>query len=377
MLKAQRPQRPKLQVDGRRQVVIRRSDPVMASTAPGRRLRTWVAATALAAAVVVTLSSCGGGVSPKASKKEPPGAETTAKPPAVDPASVKANELGVVPVLMYHRLTATPTGEYDRKPDDFRNELQRLYDSGYRPVLARDLVAGTINLPAGKSPVVLTFDDATVSQYRLGPDGNVVADTAVGILLEFSRSHPDFRPVATMYVNGNPFTAGAGTAELQDLVRRGFELGAHTLTHQNLGATDPENVQKELVEGLRVITKAVPNEKVVTMALPFGVHPKQRALATAGTWDGQSYAFDGVFLVGSEPSASPFAAKFDPSNIQRIRSSAWDGQKPNYGSAFWLDALDKHPERRYVSDGDPDHVSFPAAEQAKLRPGLSASAHPY
>lgn len=376
MLKAQRPQRPQLHVEGRRQVVIRR-DPVTASTAPGGRRRTWSAAAALAAAAVVTLSSCGGGVSPTASKKEPPGAENTAKPPAVDPASVKANELGVVPVLMYHRLTPTPTGEYDRKPDDFRNELQRLYDSGYRPVLARDLVAGTINLPAGKSPVVLTFDDATVSQYRLGPDGNVVADTAVGILLEFSRSHPDFRPVATMYVNGNPFTAGAGTAELQDLVRRGFELGAHTLTHQNLGTTDPENVQKELVEGLRVITKAVPNEKVATMALPFGVHPKQRALATAGTWDGQSYAFDGVFLVGSEPSPSPFAVKFDPSNIQRIRSSAWDGQKPNYGSTFWLDSLDKRPERRYVSDGDPDHVSFPAAEQAKLRPGLSASAHPY
>lgn len=128
-----------------------------------------------------------------------------------------------------------------------------------------------------------------------------------------------------MYVNGNPFEAGAGLAELKDLVARGFELGAHTLTHQNLAKTDPENVQKELVQGLRVITKAVPDAKVVTMALPFGVHPTDRRLALAGTWDGQSYSFEGVLLVGAEPSPSPFAAAFDPLRIPRIRSAASAG----------------------------------------------------
>lgn len=338
------------------------------------RWRSWSCAVSVMAAVVA-LGACGGGSSTAGPGRKGP--EAGAKPPAVDPASVKANELGVVPVLMYHRLTPTPKGEYDRTPDDFRMEVQRLYDSGYRPVLARDLVAGTIDVPAGKSPVVLTFDDSTVSQYRLGPDGNVVADTAVGILLDFARSHPDFKPVATMYVNGNPFEAGAGTAELQDLTKRGFELGGHTLTHQNLGKTDPENVQKELVQGLRVITKAVPEAKVTTMALPFGVRPKDETLAHAGTWDGQSYSLNGVFLVGAEPSLSPFAAAFDPLKISRVRSSAWDGGKPNFGSAYWLDSLDKHPERRYVSDGDPDRVSFPAAEQAKLAPAATGRAQPY
>jgi len=327
------------------------------------------------AAALVAFGACGRGSSSKATGKPAPSAGP--KAPPVDPASVKANELGVVPVLMYHRLTPTPTGEYDRRPEDFRAELQRIYDSGYRPILARDLVAGRIDVPAGKSPVVLTFDDSTVSQYRLGPDGNVVPDTAVGILLEFGKAHPDFRPIATLYVNGNPFEAGAGSAELQDLVHRGFELGAHTLTHQNLGKADPEKVQKELVEGLRVITKAVPDAKVVTMALPFGVRPKDPALAHAGTWDGESYTFDAVFLVGAEPSPSPFAATFKPLSIPRVRSSAWDGQKPNYGSTYWLDALDKRPERRFVSDGDVDRVSFPASEQAKLGSVAPGRANPY
>lgn len=330
---------------------------------------------AAAAMIALSLASCGRGSSP--SGDQAPVSEDSAQNPVVDPSAVKANELGVVPVLMYHRLTATPKAEYDRRPDDFRAELERLYQSGYRPVLARDLVAGTMDVPAGKSPVVLTFDDTTVSQYRLEPDGNVAADTAVGILLEFSKAHPDFRPAATMYVNGNPFEAGDGVPELQDLVRRGFELGAHTRTHQNLAKLDREDVQKELVEGLRVITDAVPDASVVTMALPHGIHPKDKALSRAGTWDGQSYAFDGVFLVGSEPSSSPYSVKFDPLNIPRIRSSASDGATPNYGSTFWLDSLDKHPERRYVSDGNPARVSFPAAEQAKLSAGAAGKAQPY
>jgi hypothetical protein len=37
------------------------------------------------------------------------------KPP--DPAKVQANELGTVPVMMYHRLTSKP-GEYDMSPGD-------------------------------------------------------------------------------------------------------------------------------------------------------------------------------------------------------------------------------------------------------------------
>ena len=337
----------------------------------------FLTAVALAVTLVAVLSACGSSSdSPNATRAPVP--QTAPTPPPVDPAAVKANELGVVPVLMYHRLTPTPKAEYDRTPDDFRAELLRLYDSGYRPVLARELVAGTIDVPAGKSPVVLTFDDSTVSQYRLAPDGTVVPDTAIGILLEFSRTHPDFRPAATLYVNGNPFEARAGTAELKDLVGRGFELGAHTLTHQNLARTDAENVQKELVEGLRVITTAIPDLKVTTMALPFGGAPVERGLAHTGTWDGQGYSFDGVFLVGAEPAPSPFSAAFAPLRIPRIRSAGPDaGGKPSFGSSFWLDSLDKHPERRYVSDGDVGHVSFPMAEQAKLGAGAAGKARAY
>ena len=42
---------------------------------------------------------------------------------------LEPNELGVVPVLMYHRLLADGGGDYDLTPDEFRAELTRLYEA--------------------------------------------------------------------------------------------------------------------------------------------------------------------------------------------------------------------------------------------------------
>jgi hypothetical protein len=89
--------------------------------------------------------------------------------PAVDPAEVGANELGEVPVLMYHKVLDSGGSEYDLTPEQFRGELQYLYDTGYRPIRTIDLVRGEIDIPAGTSPVVLTFDDSTREQFSVTP----------------------------------------------------------------------------------------------------------------------------------------------------------------------------------------------------------------
>jgi len=90
------------------------------------------------------------------------------KPP--DPAKVQANELGTVPVMMYHRLTSKP-GEYDMTPGTFRAQVRRLLHSGYRPINARDLARGQVDVPAGTTPVVPTFDDGSPGQFALRADG--------------------------------------------------------------------------------------------------------------------------------------------------------------------------------------------------------------
>ncbi|PXX58176.1 polysaccharide deacetylase [Nocardia tenerifensis] len=300
----------------------------------------------------------------------PAAAALPSSSPAPDPAAVGADELGVVPVLMYHQLAAAPVSEYDQTPEKFRAELDRLYRENYRPVTASAFVSGVIDLPAGAHPVVLTFDDSTLSQLSFTADGKVAPETAVGILEQFRAEHPDFAPTATFYVNNQPFADDPRA--LPWLVAHGYEIGAHTATHANLAQLDSAGVQRELADNVRAIGSATPG-RVRTMALPLGISPAERALATSGSWDGTNYAFEAVMLVGSEPAPSPYGA-LDPTAVPRIRSGA---TPVDFDSTYWLDRLAANPGQRYTSDGNPQRISFPAHESGALHPKWSGQAMSY
>lgn len=296
---------------------------------------------------------------------------------APDPADVGANELGLVPVIMHHRIVEDGGGEYDRSPAEFLAELTRVYDAGYRPVRTIDLVRGTMDVPAGTTPFVLTFDDSSREQFALTADGEVDPDTAIGILVEFAQARDDFDAVASLYINSGPFAVADSAPLLTWLHDQGFELGNHTLRHANLARIPAADVRRELALGARVITDHLPDAEVATLSLPLGVWPEPRELAYAGEHEGDTYAHEGVLLVGAGPAPSPFSSAFDPMAIPRIRSWDWDGGEPNFGSDYWLDWFDDNPGRRYVSDGDPGRVSFPSALADDLDPAFAGVAHAY
>ena len=294
-----------------------------------------------------------------------------------DPATVQADELGAVPVLMYHQLAAEPRSVYDRTPQDFRAELERLARERYVPVTARTFSSGKVDIPAGTHPVVLTFDDSTVTQFRLDADGRPASDTAVGILLDVARKHTGFRPVATFFVNADPFGEPGGRKSLNWLVKHEFEVGNHTLRHTALGTVDDDTAQKAIADNQRAITQAVPGLSVVSMALPNGSMPHSRQLVRQGTSDGVRYQHQGVYLVGADPAPSPFSTAFDPGAIPRIRSQAATGPEAQFTSTVWLDKLRDGTVKRYTSDGDPKKISFPRSEAARLAPAHRQAARPY
>ena len=95
--------------------------------------------------------------------------------------AIGANEMGQVLVLMYHLIDSEET-EWTRTPENFRKDIALLKAEGFYPVNVRDLASGNIDIPAGKSPVVITFDDSSPGQYRILDDGTLDPDSAVGIL---------------------------------------------------------------------------------------------------------------------------------------------------------------------------------------------------
>jgi peptidoglycan/xylan/chitin deacetylase (PgdA/CDA1 family) len=294
-----------------------------------------------------------------------------------DPASVRADELGAVPVLMYHQIVAHPKSVYDRTPQDFRAELERLARAHYVPVTAHEFSSGHIDIPAGAHPVVLTFDDSTASQFHLDRRGRPAEGTAVAILQDVAREHPRFRATATFFVNADPFGVLGGRRPLRWLAVHGYEIGNHTLHHTSLGTVGAAAVQRAVAEDQKAIAEAVPEVEVYSLALPNGSMPKQRELAMKGAADGMRYSYEGVYLVGAKPAPSPFAKDFDANAIPRIRSGGPHQPDARYTSGAWLDRLSDGSVTRYTSDGDPDRISFPKAERAELGAGHRKDANPY
>jgi hypothetical protein len=275
------------------------------------------------------------------------------------------NELGRIPILEYH-VIGTYDARFTVSQEHFRRDLQFMYDRGFRPVNVSDLLAKKIDLPAGLSPVVFTFDDASPSQFRyLERNGELVIDptSAIGIWIEFQKTHPDWGNKATFCLlsganAGHNFFGYTGiegqkTAwrfkKVRWLADHGFELCNHTLWHAQLGKYSDAVVQEQIARGQLAIDSAVPNNKVLTFCLPLGSWPKTRSLAWKGAWtnpkNGKTLAYDyvAVLEVAGGPTLSPFDPKFDPHSMKRVEVWADELKKE-------IDRLDKKGDR-YVSAG--------------------------
>jgi peptidoglycan/xylan/chitin deacetylase (PgdA/CDA1 family) len=283
----------------------------------------------------------------------------------VDPRDVAANEAGKIVVLAYHRVgDPSVAPDLTISPADFRGQLEYLYANGYHPINFRDLLEDRIDVPAGKTPVVLTFDDSSDSQFtiverdgRLAPD----PDGAVGIIAGFHADHPDWPMRATFFVlpAARPPNNLFGQPELAEgklryLVDNGMEVANHTLWHADLAAVSGSQVQEQLGMATEAIERLVPDYDVVSLALPYGNYPADESLLRAGSHDGVPYALEGAAEIVGGPSYPPGDVRFDPFHVPRVQAEPGKGL---VGDVFHH--FEEHPEERYVSDGDPGTVAFP------------------
>jgi Polysaccharide deacetylase len=269
-----------------------------------------------------------------------------------------ANIHGKIPVLEYH-LIGDHESMYSITREHFKHDLELLYAHGYRPITVSQLVDKQIDVPAGMSPVVFTFDDASPEQFRYipQPDGTleIESTSAIGIWLAFHRAHPDWTNRATFCLLpgaaaghnffGNGGVEGQKTAwrykKVQFLAAQGFELCDHTLWHAQLNKYSDAFVQEQIARGQLAIDSAVPGYHVRTFALPQGLWPKNHDLAHEGVWHDVRYKFDAVLEVAGPPEVSPYDPGFNPLRMPRIQA---------FGNAVdrMVDNLDK-TNSRYVA----------------------------
>ncbi|EEG76746.1 polysaccharide deacetylase family protein [Dethiobacter alkaliphilus] len=270
--------------------------------------------------------------------------------------AVRPNEAGQVMVLMYHEIGGTES-TWRRTTENFRQDLKTLYDKGYRPVNLNDYLAGHIDIPAGTTPFILTFDDGTAGQFRFLEDGDqptLDPDSAVAIILEMAEKYDDFNPAGTFYIYYPvPFRQQAHIqTKLEMLVEWGFEIGNHTYGHENLRNISPQEVTEALARHVRATQSYLPGYEVNTLALPYGALPEDDSLLTEGTWEDITYKNDAILLVGANPAPSPFSEKFNPLRLPRVRADGTELPR-------WLEYFENNTQARYISDGNPDKVTVP------------------
>src|SRR5688572_3924116 len=217
-----------------------------------------------------------------------------------DDPSRPANEMGKIMVVEYH-LIGEKNALYERERNAFRQDLQTLYDRGYRPVTMSEVFDKKIDLPAGLSPVVFTFDDASPSQFKyIEKNGQLEIDpnSGIGIWLDFAKKHPDWPNKAVWCLMsgaaaGRSFFGDKGIEgqktewrhrKVKYLADQGHELCNHTLWHMQLSKYPDADVQEQIARLQLAVDSAVPGYKIRTIALPQGLWPKNRELAWRGSW---------------------------------------------------------------------------------------------
>lgn len=168
-------------------------------------------------------------------------------------------DLRPVPILMYHVIAAPPAGApfpgLYVAPRELRAEADWLASNGYDAVtLERVWLArhGRATLP--RKPVVLSFDDG----YR--------SDASVALRVLGAHRWPG---VLNLEVANLKPVWGTRPGEVRALIRAGWEIDAHTLTHPDLTTLDPARLRRE-VAGSRAAIRREFDVPVLFFCYPSG-----------------------------------------------------------------------------------------------------------
>lgn len=296
---------------------------------------------------------------------------------------VGANELGRIPILMYHAFVFNEenTDQWTLTFDQFREQLDWLVANDYVMVGMSSVINRDFDVPAGKKPVVLTFDDGSGGQFRLqaAADGGyeVNPDTAVAILEEYKALYPEFAGPAFFAVLPDwcftfPDDRDPSTCDerLQWLVDNGYEVGNHTMDHMNLTDASLDDFIYQVHGPVAWFGERItgPNDLTDVVVLPYGAYPAQddiRAMLFNGFQvEGEFFAPTLILEVGASPARSPFHIEWTP-NLSRYNTEPatfWQ----------WAESMDSGETVVFVSDGDVTTVTIPEGWEEVLNEDLVA-----
>lgn len=247
---------------------------------------------------VAVLAGCGGSPAPRQATSSPTPTPTPLNPgsaPVQRPRVPTGRHDAPVPILMYHVIAAAPPGgayaDLWVSPDAFARQIAALAHAGYHATTLNAVWRawhGHGAMPL--HPIVLSFDDGYQSQStharraldRLGWPG-----------------------VLNLAVKNVGIAGGVSRGEVRAMMRDGWEIDAHTLTHVDLTTLDPVRLGHE-VAGSRAWLHRAFGVPVDFFCYPAGRYdPAVEAAVHAAGYLGATTTNAGIASRKDDPFAMP------------------------------------------------------------------------
>lgn len=280
------------------------------------------------------------------------------------------NEVGQVMVIMYHKI-GNQEGFCKRSISNFKKDLEMFKKDGYVTVSLEDYVQNTMDVPAGKTPIVLTFDDGHISNFKVEEvDGEIVIDkeSVVGIMEEFKKNNPDYSLTATFFLYGiNPFMQEEYIDfKIDFLLKNGYQIGNHTYRHASFARMKNElQVEEAIGREKEFLDSFIDIEyDINTLAVPYGARSKRKVIENSlldGKYRETEYKNIGIVNVGWDPNPSPISKTFDPYNIHRVTGGSFEvgGVGIENWMSFFRNSKKDKKRPMYISDGDSQVITVP------------------
>lgn len=177
-----------------------------------------------------------------------------------------ANQIGSVPVLLYHSISDDPIGwtELSVRKRDFERQMKYLSDNGYTTLRFNDLK----NIGRYKKPVIITFDDGYSDNYY----------NAYPILKKYNLKATIF--VVVKNINKKGFLTKTQIAKMSDLI----SFQSHTISHLELTKVSDTTLEKECSLSKSTLS-GITKKPVYVLSYPVGKYNNKVIEAASKYYD--------------------------------------------------------------------------------------------
>lgn len=230
-----------------------------------------------------------------------------------------------IPVLMFHNIHRNEN-RYTMSPKNFKKYLEEIHRNDFYSVSLREYLQGDFsNVPLGKKPVLITFDDASTGQFIMKNDTTICENSAVGILNSFYEKN-DFGFGGVFFVSFGttnnfklPFMQEEyASKKMKYLVEKGYDVQFHSKNHQDFTNTTRDEMFKQYILTESLFMYLLGQEKyeqikIKAYAHPFGAIPRQDEVI-----DFLTEKYDAKFNAWGGASNHPLSTRFNIYAIPRI-----------------------------------------------------------